>query len=208
MRQRAVIADLRRSLAGSHAVPASENHDNQMIAPAPRPSPELLKLRAEITTLRRELKEAAPERRISRSSQTQEWAQIHSGPKPSEQPGYHSIDELKEAGHATPEAAFQSFLYVLRNQHKEKLTATKMKEIFDVPEDFDDPNAKYSINLGDGIGQEIGYRIVDQQFVASNAMTLTIDFEDRDGGSFRQDRTLIQRDGRWRINPARVSREN
>jgi hypothetical protein len=171
------------------------------------PSPELLKLRAEVTSLRCELDQAAPARIAPPSQIADEWAEIHSGVRPSQQPGFLATTELTNAGYATPDAAFQSFLYVLRNQHKEPLTLPKMKEIFDVPDDFDDPNVRYSIHMGEGIGRETGYRIVQQQFLAGNEIKLTIDFEDREGGSFRGDRILVQRNDRWRVKPAGVTRQ-
>lgn len=80
-----------------------------------------------------------------------------------------------------------------------------MKEIWDVPDDFDDPNAKYSINLGSGMGSEFGYRIVTQESISTNAICLVVEYEKPDGSSFRREQVLVQTNGRWRVKPAGVT---
>jgi hypothetical protein len=49
----------------------------------------------------------------------------------------------------------------MRNQAKEPLNPTWMKQLWDVPDDFDEPGAGYSIDIGEGMGGEDGYRVVN-----------------------------------------------
>lgn len=172
-----------------------------------RPSSELLRLRSEVTLLRRDLESPTHTLQpISRNQWAEDWALVHSGPKPSEQPGFALFTSLTNAGFSTPEAAFQSFNYAMRNQAREPLNDTRMKELWDVPDDYDDPNARYSINLGEGMAGEIGYRIVSREMVATNQVRLTIDYEKPDGSSFRREKVLVENHGRWRMKPAGLTR--
>jgi hypothetical protein len=173
-----------------------------------RPSAELLRLRNEVTLLRQELEASVQPswQPLSSSESAADWALVHSGPKPSENPGFLHFTNLVKNGFATPEAAFQSFNHAMRNQHLERLDNTRMKELWNVPDDFDDPNAKYSINMGEGMGGEIGYRIAGQESITPNQVRLTIDFERKDGSSFRREKILVEKDGRWRMEPAGLAR--
>lgn len=202
---RARIEQGKQALARAEQPPSGRPPDN---APKPKPSPpaELLRLRNEVTLLRKELqqfqRQALP---LAPQKSASDWEAIHSGPAPSAQPGFVAVASLTPAGQATPAQAFQTFQFLLRNQQHEPLTPTKMKEMFEVPDDFDDPAARYSINLGQGFGSEIGYRIAREQFLSSNEVCVTVDFETADGGLDRQDRVLVFRHGKWRVKPASVS---
>jgi hypothetical protein len=176
----------------------------------PRPSSELLKLRGEVTLLRQELEavQSAPSGTpvLNPEVVRDEWSFVYSGPKPSEFPDYFQLSELKDIGFATPRAAFQSFQHAFRTT-KRNLTPTEMKELWDVADDYDDPDAGYNIHLGDGIGREVGARIVSEEYLSSNVVRLTVDFERPDGSSFRREHTLVERQGRWRMQPAGLSRK-
>ena len=188
---------------------ARKEPSEALIAPPrsrPSPSLELLRLRNEITMLNQELR-AATNRvdRVLPDRARTDWEEIHSGPRLSEQPGFVSLTNLAPAGNATPAAAFQTFEFVMRNQHKEPLTPTRMKEIWDLLDDFDDPNARYSINIGQGIGGETGYRIVREESRSTNEVVVTVDFETLDGGTIQQEKVFAYRDGKWRLKPASVT---
>ena len=177
--------------------------------PQPSPSLEVLRLRNEVTMLNKELKEVLAaathvDHVLPVRSRT-DWEEIHSGSRLSEQPGFVSLANLAPAGNATPAGAFQTFQFVMRNQNKEPLTPTRMKEIWDVPDDFDDPNARYSINMGHGIGGETGYKIVREEFRSTNDVVVTVDFETVDGGTSRQEKVLAYRDGKWRVKPESIT---
>lgn len=210
-RQQSLLAEARSNLnaRAALAAPTQQSEDRPTNAPSlppERPSPELLRLRNEVTLLHRDL-EKPPPPLLSQERQAEDWALVHSGVKPSEQPGFRHFANLTNVGYATPEAAFQSFNSAMRNQHKEPMNNTRMKELWDVPDDFDDPDARYSIDLGEGMGPEFGYRLVGQELIATNQVRLTIDFEKPDGNSFRRQKVLIEKNGRWRMKPARVTRE-
>lgn len=176
---------------------------------ASSPPAELLKLRAEVTQLRQELATPPPvQHPLETRLLADEWAYAHNGPPLSSQPGFHFFSELGRPGFDTPEAAFESFMLALLHPEKKRLTETEMKEIWDLPDDYDDPRAKYSIGLGEGIGREHGYLIRDQQALDTNAVKLTIDFETPDGTVYRRERVLIQRNGRWRVKPESLQRAN
>jgi hypothetical protein len=208
-RQRATLAEMRltSSARGAAAQPRSQDKS----APTPdleqpeRPSADLLQLRSEVTQLRRDLEAPVP-RPTPPKEWAEEWSLVHSGPKPSQYPGFGYFTNLANVGFATPENAFQSFNFAMRNQQNERLTDARMKELWDVPDDFDDPDAKYSIHMGEGMGGEIGYRIVQQERIATNQIRLTIDYEKPDGSSFRREKVLVQKEGRWRVKPAGVTR--
>jgi HAMP domain-containing protein len=175
--------------------------------PQPRPSSELLRLRDEVGRLRDELQKPDRAADLQKQAQVEDWSAVHSGNRPSQHSDFLYFTNASKAGFATPDAAFQSFHYMMRHQSEEPLTDTRMKEIWDVPGDFDDPNSRYSIDLGEGIGGEIGYRIVGREQMAPNQIRLTIDFERRDGSSFRREKILVENGGRWRIRPAALSRQ-
>lgn len=88
------------------------------------------------------------------------------------------------------------------------LDSTRMKEIWNLPEDFDDPNAKYSVDIGQGIGPAIGYRIVSKEPLGSNQVRLVYDYERRNGSSFRHEKVLIEKNGEWRLQPVRVTKKS
>lgn len=170
------------------------------------PSSELLKLRSEVTMLNQELRRASPQSLPPKSRAESDWAEIHSGRRVSQQAGFIANSQLAHAGNATPAQAFQTLQFAMRNQENEPLTPAKMKEIWDVPDDFDDPNARYSISLGRGIGGETGYRIVREDVLSANEVRLVLEFETRDGGSFRQEQIVARRDGKWRVKPEGITR--
>lgn len=135
-----------------------------------------------------------------------EWKELFQGPKPSEQEGYVTYSGVTNAGYADPVRALQSFYFVMaRGMHeRQALTPTKVKEIFDVPDDFDDA-AGYNIHLGEGISG-IGYRVVESEDLGGGQVRLTIDIENPDGSWSRRERLMVQNGGRWRVKPARVWR--
>lgn len=171
----------------------------------PRPSLVLLSLRAEVSGLRAELDGLNPLAQAARREE-EDWNQVWDGPKPSELPGFNSFAELSPQGSATPEAAYQSFQYTFRNQPAEALTPTRMKEIFDLPDDFDAPDARYSIDLGAGMHGDSGYRVVQSKLIGPGRVVLTIEIENRNGTSFREERTLIESMGRWRVQMPGIQR--
>lgn len=166
---------------------------------------ELIRLRSEVGALRRELRDAQRPK-FDPDESAQDWDLVHSGLKPSAQPGFQYFSAITNAGNATPTAGLATFNYVMRNQQREPLTETRMKTIWDVPDDFDSPDARYSIDLGEGMGNEVGYRIVEQTQLSTNEVRLTLEYERPDGSSFRRHRILIERNGAWRVKPAGLTR--
>ena len=212
-RQRAAIAEVKHAAQTKADIPTLDqtSPSRQRIEKnTTSPSSELLKLRGEVTVLRRELNElqtnSLSEHKVNPDTLRDEWALVHSGPKPSELPGFFLLSQITNAGFATPQAAFQSFQHIFRTA-KRNLTPTEMKELWDVPDDFDDPNGGYSINLGHGHGAEIGCRIVSEEHLSSSVVRLTVDFERPDGSSFRREHTMVLNNGRWRMQPAGLSRK-
>ena len=208
-RQRTMIAEARTALGARGAV-AATTLDKPQRKGAPqreeRPASELLRLRNEVTLLRRDLESPEPRPALQKES-AEDWASVHSGPKPSSQPGFGYFTKMTNVGFSTPQTAFQSFNFAMRNQQNEPLNNTRMKELWDVPDDFDDPDARYSIHMGEGMGGEIGYRIVSQDRIAPNQMRLTVDYERPDGSSFRREKVLVENKGRWRMKLVSVTRE-
>jgi hypothetical protein len=206
--QRVALMETRAVLAAhetNHVSSRRELADQEPSQPpADEPSADLLRLRAEVTTLQRELDAPMP-RQISKQQAADDWALVHSGPKPSQQPDFLAFANVTNVGFASPEAAFESFNYAMRNQAKEPLDNTRMKDLWDVPDDFDDPSAKYSIDIGEGMAGEVGYRIVSRQTIADNEVRLTLDYENPDGSSFRREKVLVENRGRWRVRPVSVA---
>jgi hypothetical protein len=169
------------------------------------PPAELLRLRNEVGTLRQKMETPLP-REFSKSQAETNWAFVHGGTKPSQQPGFRSFQSAANVGFNTPKAAFESFQFAMRNQAKEPLNQSLMKQLYDVPDDFDQPGVQYSIDLGQGIGGEIGYRILDQKQVSPKEVRLKIEYETSGGGSFRRETILVEKNGKWRIRLAGVRR--
>lgn len=199
---RRALTDLRPAATepGSGASDAGSNLDS----PRAAASLEVLRLRGQVGVLRRALAEAggiAQDRRQFRH----DWETIYSGARPSDQPGFVTLSNLVPAGFATPENALQSFHYIMGRQQIEPLNDTRMKEIWDVPDDYDQPPG-YNIDLGEGFYGGIGYRIVRSEFLSSNTARLTIDYEKEDGSSYRRDKIFVATNGHWRMKPAAVTR--
>ena len=135
------------------------------------------------------------------------WTFIPNRTKVSELPGFHYFTELSFVGMRTPEEALETFHAAIRNQGMDPLNSTRMKDIWDLPEDFDDPNVNYTVNIGQGIGPAIGYRIVSKEQLTSNQVRLVYDYERRNGSSFRHEKVLIEKNGEWRLQPVRVTRK-
>ncbi|MBL9139654.1 MAG: hypothetical protein JNK85_27540 [Verrucomicrobiales bacterium] len=171
----------------------------------PRPSIELLRLRAEVTQLRAEL-DRDPARAETHARGASEWAQVFDGVRPSRMPDFVSFSNLVARGNSDPISAFATFQYRLRNQGNEPMTPSRMKEIYDVPDDFDDPDARYSVHLGRGMGREVGYRVVEQRTLATGEVALVLDLEDPDGGSHRVEQVLVRRGEEWRVKPVHLER--
>lgn len=210
LQQQRQVASLRAQLqrASTWQTSNSSNH----VGPSPVPQPEsatkeseLLRLRGEVSLLRRDL-EATAAGALSRRRAEDDWALVHSGAKPSDYPDFVFFTNCVSAGFGTPATALQSFYSAMRNQAKEPLNPTRMKQLWDVPDDFDEPGAGYSIDIGEGMGREDGYRIVSQEPTGSNGLILTLEFELPDGSSSRRNVTMVERTGLWRMKPARVSR--
>jgi hypothetical protein len=135
------------------------------------------------------------------------WTYIPNRTRVSTLPGFRHFAELADVGRASPESALETFHVAIRNQSLDPIGSTRMKAIWNLPEDFDDSNAKYSIDIGQGIGPAIGYRIVSKEQVASNEVRLIYDYERRNGSSFRHEKVLVEKDGEWRLQPVRVTRK-
>jgi hypothetical protein len=175
-----------------------------MPAPDHRPSAALLELRAEVTALRNEL-DSIVTGRISAEQASNDWALVHSGPKPSDLPGFISFKDATNVGFATPESAFQSFNYEMRHPPKESADdAARTMELWDVPDDWAEPGPK-GIDIGEGIGGEVGYRFVSQEILATNQIKLIVDFEKPDGSSFRRSKVLVKHNDRWRMKPVSIT---
>lgn len=190
---------------------ANQSHPRKLpeksLRPQKPPSLELLRLRNEVTMLGQEINNQPQRPPPTATGLADEWAEVHSGTKASDLPDFVVMNKLQAVGNATPHHAYQTFQYAMRHQQQEPLTPAKMKEIWDVPDDFDDPDARYSISMGQGMGGEIGYRVVKEEFLSTNEIKLTLDFENPDGSTFRQERLLVQRNGKWRVKPESVSRQ-
>jgi hypothetical protein len=116
------------------------------------------------------------------------------------------MTQVVPAGFATPEAALQSFHYAFRHQTKEPLGSTGMKEIWDVPDDFDAPGGGYNIDLGLGYGGETGYRVAGQEKLADGVVRLDVEFEKDDGSWYTRQMIMADHGGHWRVRPVRVWR--
>jgi hypothetical protein len=136
------------------------------------------------------------------------WTFIPNRTKVSTLPDFHHFTEVSDVGMRSPEAALETFHAAIRNQGMNLLDSTRMKEIWNLPEDFDDPNTKYSVDIGQGIGPAIGYRIVSKEPLASNQVRLVYDYERRNGSSFRHEKVLIEKNGEWRLQPVRVTKKS
>src|SRR5437868_13533278 len=80
--------------------------------PAPKKwaSAELLKLRNEVTLLRRELDGLKHQSPLpSQRDMADEWREVHSGPKPSDQPDFVLMSKLEPTAQATAAQALQMF---------------------------------------------------------------------------------------------------
>lgn len=205
---RAQVEARRSQIAATVAEPALPALDSN------RPSSELLSLRAEATGLRADLARLGGA--TSGPSVTQaklqavedEWALVHSGPKPSEFPDYRNFASVANAGFGTPEAAFESFQFFMRHRGDFLMDDNqRTKLLYDVPDDFGDPNGDCcNIHLGNGIGGELGYRIVRRENPMPGVARLILDFEHADGSSNREERTFVERNGTWRQKPVSISR--
>ena len=213
LQQQRQVASLRAQLVQMTSPRQTSNFPTQVqarpVLEPDRSSAEsgLLRLRGEVSLLQRDL-DAAAAGALSRRRAEDDWALVHSGAKPSDYPDFTFFTNCASAGFGTPAAALQSFYFAMRNQAKEPLNPTRMKQLWDVPDDFDEPGARYSIDIGEGMGREDGYRVVSQEPNDSNGMRVTLEFELPDGSSSRRNVTLVERDGLWRMKPAQVSRAN
>jgi hypothetical protein len=208
-RRNQIAIDAARQLPTEHEPERPQVTNFQTIVPI-RPAPDhhpsaaLLELRAEVTALRNEL-DSIVTGRISAEQASNDWALVHSGPKPSDLPGFISFKEATNVGFATPESAFQSFNYEMRHPPKEPVDeAARTMELWDVPDDWAEPGPK-SIDIGEGIGAEVGYRVVSQEILATNQIKLIVDFEKPDGSSFRRSKVLVKHNDRWRMKPVSIT---
>jgi RNA polymerase sigma factor (sigma-70 family) len=128
-------------------------------------------------------------------------------PKSSVRQDFLYFTNLSDVGFATPEAAVESWHEAIMNQGVRPITPERMKDLWNLPDDYDDPTARYAINTGKGFGGEIGYRISNQSQIASNQVQFTIEYEKRNGSLSRDERTWIKRDGHWRLQPVRIKRQ-
>lgn len=168
------------------------------------PSAELLRLRGELGVARRELDDHLQAE--AARAYTNDWQMVYSGPKPSELPGFVTFKDLVPHQFETPDKALQSWHYAFDNQHTEPLDSTRMKEIWDVPDDFDQEPG-YNLNMGEGIYGGTGFRVAARETLATNVVRLIIDYERQDGSSYQRERILVQRNGRWRVQPESVTRQ-
>lgn len=173
--------------------------------PEPSPSLEVLRWRAEVSRLRAELDALTPEARAA-TRESDEWSEVWEGAKPSHQYGFRRFADLIPEGWASPEAAYGSFQHAMRHQTTESLTPARMKEIFDLPDDFDDPRARYSLHLGAGMQGNLGYRVVRSEPLEPGKVKLILEIENTSGSSFREERILVRSGERWRVRPERVER--
>ncbi|MBL9126500.1 MAG: hypothetical protein JNL97_02580, partial [Verrucomicrobiales bacterium] len=135
-----------------------------------------------------------------------EWNGVWDGPKASQQSGFRRFADLAPEGWASPEAAYGSFQHAMRHQTTDSLTPARMKEVFDLPDDFDDPKVRYSLHLGAGMQGNLGYRVVRSEPLEPGKVKLVVEIENTSGSSFREERILVRSGDRWRVRPERVER--
>ena len=205
-RQALAAARTARSERNGAAPSPKRAGDSRPSADQPSPSSELLRLRGEVGVLRRQLAETDPQEQIRRQY-TNDWNQVYAGPRPSEHPDFFSYKNLADVGSATPDQALQTFYHTMMNQRAAPLTDSRMMELWDVPDDYDQPPG-YNIHIGEGFYGGSGFRIVERQPLSSNSLRVTLDYEKEDGSSYRRDKILVQRNGRWRMKPESVTRAN
>lgn len=186
----------------SRAVAADPRGNGRTASPGASPSRELLKLRGEVALLRGERQKKSVAMHLEKRAR--DWKELYQGAKPSELEGYVSFSKAANVGFSTPTLALESFYFVMGNQEREPLTRTKSKEIFDVPDDFDDAEG-YNINMGEGVSG-VGFRVVESEDLGGGQVRLTVDFENPDGSWSRRERLMVLNRGRWRLKPARVWR--
>jgi hypothetical protein len=80
-----------------------------------------------------------------------------------------------------------------------------MKDYWDLPDDFDDPNAKYALNIGEGIGREVGNRVAAQEKVASNQVRLTMDWNVPTAVRRVTKNCSWKGKGQWRLAPVSLT---
>jgi hypothetical protein len=192
-------------VAAATLSPKLKGTTSTRVAAPPGAEGELIRLRGEVSLLQKDLN-SPPGQTISPHEAEADWALVHSGPKASDDPGYISLTNCASLGFETPRTALQSYFFAMHNQEKQPLTPAHMKEIWDVPDDFDAPSARYSIDLGQGYGGEKGYRIVEETDLGSNSVRLTLEFQYSEGNLTRRDLVLVEHNGNWRLKPTGVTR--
>lgn len=173
---------------------------------APSPSMELLRLRAEVTRLRSALDRPAdaPARRAPLLAEA--WNETQASPRPSQCADYVSATQVADVGFGSPENALLTFHYAMSHQTETPITPTRMKDLWVVPDDFDAPNARYSIDLGEGLSGHVGYRVLSLDPIGTGEVRLTIDYEREDGSTFLRERILVGQGDHWRLKPKAVTR--
>ncbi|HTI69153.1 MAG TPA: hypothetical protein VMF06_04275 [Candidatus Limnocylindria bacterium] len=188
--------------------PGSPVGDNTDPGPSPTgPGLELVRLRGEVAALRREV-ETHPTKPLSFRETINEWATLWPGPKPSQLAGYQAMTNVQPVGFASPGQALQTFFHAFQNQTQAPFDRTRMKELWDVPDDFDSPDTHYDIHLGQGFGGEVGYRVTGQEELTPGKVKLKVDFEKRDGSYCQREMVMVDHGGHWRLQPLSVTLSN
>ena len=163
---------------------------------------ELLRLRGEVTRLRRQSKELAGA-----------GAALQPPEKPGARP-FVPAEEFANAGLASPEATVKTLVWAARNKDKETLAKIvdmeKMKEITtqmmrktfpnSSNSDFTGASNSVSLNLDKVEADLQGYQILSQQFESTNKAALEIVNYHADGSSDTRPLKLQLVDGEWKLD--------
>ncbi len=163
---------------------------------------ELLRLRGEVTGLRRQTKELA-------GSGAARQQPEKTGAQP-----FVPAEEFANAGLASPEATVKTLVWAARNKDKETLAkiidAGKMQEMLtqmmrkmypnSSNSDFTGASNSFSLNLDKVEADLRGYQILSQQFESTNKAALEIVNYHADGSSDTAPLKLQLVDGEWKLD--------
>ena len=174
-------------------------------APSERPSPELLRARAEVAELvqqaARRTDVHAADREVTYASGTDgsELDRLMKGRRPSEFPDFKAADQIQNRGFDTADHALESFWWHFAGP--DRMGNDSVTNLWWSPPTNPPTGFHYEIFLGMGVGGLTGYRVTRREEISSDEVLFHLHREE--GRSVVEEQARFIRDGnRWVRKPS------
>jgi len=164
------------------------------------PSPELLRARADVGQLTRELiarRQSAADSEGRSPDASRELERLMQGRNPSDHPDFVAAESLQNRGFASPEEALETFWWA----HAGPDRGVKSEDLWWSPTEPAGEGYHYEIGLGYGVGPFTGYRVLSREEIGPDEVLITLQRQEQHH-VIEEEARFIRTDTGWKRKPS------